>query len=35
MNAILSREFLSQLIIVVAACVGGWMMFVEPKMTEL
>ena len=31
----IDREFLSQIIIVLSMCIGGWVMFVKPKADEL
>ena len=31
----LDRDFLAQIVITLAVCIGGWMMFVEPRADEL
>lgn len=35
MPSLLDREFISQLVIVLAVCAGAWMMLVQPKTAEL
>ena len=35
MNASSSRELIVQGFIIVAVCIGGWMMFVQPKLEEV
>jgi Tfp pilus assembly protein PilO len=35
MNGTLDRQFLAQALIILALCVGGWMMIVEPKLSEI
>lgn len=35
MNLPMNREFLAQVAIVLAVCVGGWMMLVKPKVDEV
>lgn len=35
MSPVLDRQFFSQVVIVLAMCIGGWMMFVEPRAQEL
>jgi Tfp pilus assembly protein PilO len=35
MNLLLSRELLSQVVIILALSVGGWMLIVQPKISEL
>ena len=34
MNVPLDRELITQVIVVLGICIGGWMMYVRPKMEE-
>jgi hypothetical protein len=35
MNAFTHRDMIAQVVIILAACVGGWMIFIEPRNREL
>lgn len=35
MNTGLDRQFFAQVVVVLAVCIGGWMMFIEPRAEEL
>ncbi len=35
MNFMIDRETISQVVIILALCIGGWLLIVEPKLSEL
>ena len=35
MNGLLDRELIAHVVIALGACVGGWMVFVQPRIVEL
>jgi len=35
MNSTIDRQLISQFVMIVAACVGGWLLVVDPKISEL